>query len=71
MKILNDVSITTTDCKLALIKCCGENGFNPSDVSEDNWIQVRNEFLSNVSYNGARSHTSIINVLLWFNQFNN
>ena len=71
MEILNDISITTTDCRLAVAICCGENAFNPSDVNEENWIQIRNKFLANVSHNGARSHTAIINVLLWFNQFNN
>ena len=70
MEILNDVSITTKDCRNAIAICCGENGFNPSDVTEDNWVQAINKFLQTVSYNGQRSHTSIINVLLWFNQFN-
>jgi hypothetical protein len=70
MQILDDLSITTTDCRYALAMCSGENSFNPSDVNKENWVQIRNKFLADVSYNGARSHTAIINVLLWFNQFN-
>ena len=50
--------------------CCGENTPCLYTVDPSNWIAVRNKFLGNVQYNGARSHQAIIDVLVWFSQFN-
>ena len=51
-------------------KCCGENCPDFQNITKDNWIQHRNEFLRNVSYNGGSTHEDIITILEWFNQFN-
>lgn len=64
------MNITTSDAQKCAIKCSGENAINLQDVNSSNWVSVRNEFLHNVHYNGARSHRDIINVLEWFDQFN-
>ena len=69
MEILNE-SITTQEAQKAAYICSGENAIILKNVTQDNWVIERNKFLSNVQYNGSRSHSAIINVLLWFNQFN-
>ena len=71
MQILNEITITTSEAQKAADICCGENAPKLRTITETNWLVQRNIFLQNVSYNGARSHTAIINVLIWFNQFNN
>jgi hypothetical protein len=70
MEILNDITITNSQAQQAANNCQGENAFVVREVTQENWLETRNKFLANVSFNGARSHTSIINVLVWFNQFN-
>lgn len=62
-------NISIDDLEESLSICCGENRFRHYEVNADNWVRTRNEFLSNVSYNGARSHEHIIIVLQWFSQF--
>ncbi len=50
-------------------ECCGENAPDLAKATEDNWVEMRNKFLENVRFNGAKSHTAIINVMLFFAQF--
>jgi hypothetical protein len=51
-------------------RCCGENAPVLSEVNDLNWVTVRNQFLANVAFNGNRTHQDIIDVLVWFGQFN-
>lgn len=65
-----EIPVTTQDAQYAAQLCSGENAPNLYNVTKDNWIQIRNQFLSNAAFNGAISHDSIILVLIWFKQFN-
>ena len=51
------------EAQKSAVICCGENAPELSTLTKDNVIPIRNTFLSNVSYNGSKSHLHIINVL--------
>lgn len=70
MPITDSKTITTEQAQKSANFCSGENAPNLYTINADNWIHERNKFLSNVAYNGARSHNHIITVLVWFSQFN-
>ena len=65
-----DGSVTTTEAQRSAYICSGENAPNLSLVNDSNWLDTRRSFLSNVLYNGGKSHSHIINVLVWMDQFN-
>lgn len=62
-------NITTQEAQKSALICSGENVPILKLVTKTNVIAIRNAFLSNVSFNGARSHQHIINVLEWMSQF--
>lgn len=66
-ELIKDVTIETA--QFCATTCCGESAPNLADVTADNWLLVRNQFLSNVQYNGHRSHRDIMLVLAWFGKF--
>ena len=49
--------------------CCGENAPDIYSLTPENVISIRNKFLNNVQYNGARSHYAIIAVLEYMSKF--
>jgi hypothetical protein len=63
------LAVTREMADTSVVVCSGENGIDLDSVNQDNWVQKRNEFLSNVQHNGGRSHRDIIHVLIWFNRF--
>jgi hypothetical protein len=65
-----EIPVTTKDAQKAYEICCGVNVPNLYGVNSINWVKRRNEFLSNVAFNGKHSHDCIILVLIWFKQFN-
>ncbi len=62
-------NITTQEAQKSAFICCGENAPSLKDINIGNVISVRNAFLMSVSFNGARSHRHIINVLEFMSQF--
>lgn len=62
------IKITTDEAQYSAIVCCGENAPNLEAVTESNVIEIRNRFLTNVAFNGSRSHPHIIKVLQWMSQ---
>jgi hypothetical protein len=63
MDISLDVAIDSS------IRCCGVNAPNLRTLTPENVVSIRNEFLSNVSFNSAKSHQDIINVLIYMTQY--
>jgi hypothetical protein len=49
--------------------CCGVNAPNLSELSIENVLQVRNDFLANVAFNGLSSHEDIIVVLNYMTRY--
>lgn len=65
-----EIPVTTKDAEKAYKLCCGLNTPNLYEINYLNWVKHRNDFLSNVAFNGKLSHDAIILVLIWFKQFN-
>jgi len=63
------MKIELSSAQTAASICCGENAPNLSLLNSDNVISIRNRFLDNVKYNGARSHKDIILVLNYMTPF--